>query len=63
MFVKCPRETVWVYAAINSEGNAVPCVSGVFADTAVPDSEQRVPSGEPKTSFPAAAAAPGRLPS
>lgn len=51
------------FGAINSEGNVVPCLSGAWADTAVPDSEQRVPSAEPKASFPAAAADPGQTPS
>lgn len=62
MLAKYPGGTIWCLP-LSSEGDAAPCVSGACADTAVPDSEQRVPSAEPKSSFPAAAAAPGRLPS
>lgn len=51
------------FGAINSEGNVVPCLSGACADTAVTDSEQRVPSAESKASFPAAAADLGQPPS
>lgn len=60
---KVPRRDSLRFGAINSEGNVVSCLSRAWADTAVPDSEQRVPSAESKASFPAAAADSGQPPS